>query len=364
MNWLRRYKFKARLGLLVAVFLIGFLVVGAWAFGISQRVSSGLPPLQIGFLIGLFTVVLGLAVVIHRSILQPLDQAVAIANEVAGGHYQQPPTVVYPDEAGNLLKALHEMGNSLERSMGDLHEAKRDAQAASHFKGDLLANLSHEIRTPMNAIVGLSTLALKNDIPPRTQHYLFKIQQSGEHLLHIIDSVLEFSRIESGRLNMECVPFELKSVIDNVIDPIAAKAEQQGLELLCHVDHHMPKILIGDPLRIGQILSNFVENALRYTKAGEVRVNATVMERADSHVHMRLSVSDTGIGLTPEHIARLLNRDEHADKPTDPEFGGIGLGLAISNSLAHAMGGTLGVESVYGRGATFWFSARLAIGGQ
>lgn len=163
---------------------------------------------------------------------------------------------------------------------------------------------------------------------------------------------------------MECVPFELKSVIDNVIDPIAAKAEQQGLELLCHVDHHMPKILIGDPLRIGQILSNFVENAVRYTKAGEVRVNATVMERADSHVHMRLSVSDTGIGLTPEHIARLLNRDEHADKPTDPEFGGIGLGLAISNSLAHAMGGTLGVESVHGRGATFWFSARLAIGGQ
>jgi two-component system sensor histidine kinase/response regulator len=175
---------------------------------------------------------------------------------------------------------------------------------------------------------------------------------------------LDFSKIESGKLATESVPFELEAVIDNVVNLISQKAEERGLELLCHVDHTIPRILIGDPLRIGQILINFANNAVKFTRAGEVRLNATVMERSESHVQMRFSVSDTGIGLKPEQISRMFKSFEQADLSTSREYGGTGLGLAISKSLAQAMGGSVGVESEYGQGSTFWFSARLEVGSE
>jgi signal transduction histidine kinase/DNA-binding response OmpR family regulator/HPt (histidine-containing phosphotransfer) domain-containing protein len=318
--------------------------------------------LQVAILIASLAVVIGLAVLIHRSILQPLSQAVDIAKRVAGGEYQVPVQERYPDEAGTLLTALQDMGQCLDHSVGAMQEARRVAEAASHAKGDFLANMSHEIRTPMNAIIGLSTLALKGDMAPRTQDYLVKIRQSGEHLLGIINDILDFSKIESGKLEVEAVPFELESVIDNVVNLISEKAEAKGLELLCHIDPDIPKLLIGDPLRLGQVLINYANNAVKFTKAGEVRLVVTVRERSDSHVLLHLAVADTGIGLTDEQKSRLFKSFEQADKSTTREYGGSGLGLAISKSLAHAMGGEVGVDSVPGQGSTFWFSARLGVG--
>jgi two-component system, sensor histidine kinase and response regulator len=243
-----------------------------------------------------------------------------------------------------------------------IRQAKEMAEDAARAKADFLANMSHEIRTPMNAVIGFSSLALKLEMSGKLRGYIEKIQQSGQHLLGIINDILDFSKIEAGKLKVEHTEFDLERVMENVSNLISEKAAAKELELIFRIEEKTPNSLIGDPLRLGQILINYANNAVKFTEKGEILISVNVVEKTDHDVSLRFEVRDTGIGLTAEQIGKLFQSFQQADASTSRKFGGTGLGLAISKELAHLMGGEVGVESEYGKGSTFWFTARLGKG--
>ncbi|EME67859.1 sensor protein barA [Paramagnetospirillum caucaseum] len=243
-----------------------------------------------------------------------------------------------------------------------LARARDVAEDAARTKADFLANMSHEIRTPMNAIIGMAHLALKTEMTPRQKDYVRKIQQSGQHLLGIINDILDFSKIEAGKLAVENCEVHLDKVLDNVSNLVSEKASAKGLELLFDIGPGVPLDLTGDSLRLGQVLINYANNAVKFTETGEIVVAVRLLEDCGPDVLLRFEVRDTGIGLTGEQKARLFQSFQQADTSTTRKFGGTGLGLAISRKLAELMGGEVGVDSVPGQGSTFWFTARLGKG--
>ncbi len=249
-----------------------------------------------------------------------------------------------------------------QRAEQDLRRAKELAEESTALKSNFLANMSHEIRTPMNAIIGMSHLALKSGLSPRQHDYVSKIQQAGQHLLGVINDILDFSKIEAGKLAVEKHPFMIDRMLESVSDVVGYKAGAKGLELVCDVAADVPPNLVGDSLRLGQILINFANNAIKFTEAGEISLAVRLLEAAGNRVMLRFEVRDTGIGLTPEQMGRLFQSFQQADTSTTRRYGGTGLGLAICKSLAELMGGEVGVDSTFGKGSTFWVSLPLERG--
>jgi two-component system, sensor histidine kinase and response regulator len=246
-----------------------------------------------------------------------------------------------------------------------LSEAKVAAEDATKVKAEFLANMSHEIRTPMNAVIGLAHLCLRTDLSAKQRDYVGKIHNAGTSLLSIINDILDFSKIEAGKIDIENVTFEVDSVMNNISTMVAQKIQDKDLELLFNISPDIPSALLGDPLRLGQVLINLLGNAVKFTERGDICLIGELLERTGNKVKLRFSVKDTGIGMTKEQANRLFQAFSQADTSTSRKYGGTGLGLAISKRLVELMGGSIWVVSEPGEGSTFsftgWFGLSEAV---
>lgn len=261
--------------------------------------------------------------------------------------------------------ALEETTRKLEKTIEALNGAKRTAEEATNAKSAFLATMSHEIRTPLNGIIGMADLGLMDEsLTPSQRERLLDIRHSGESLLEIINEILDISKIEADKLEMEEIEFSIREVVEKIVSLLSVKMQQEKLEFICDISPKLPDILIGDPLRIRQVLINLISNAIKFTEVGMVHLNIDLIEQVEEQVSINFSVEDTGIGIPKEKIGKLFQSFTQVDTSTTRTHGGTGLGLTISQRLVNMMGGNIQVESEYGKGSKFSFRLNMVIGEQ
>lgn len=325
-----------------------------------------------------------LALRMSRAINTPIERIKHAVNQLKDGHLEERLPAMGSHEldelahginrmAETLHSAHEELQHSIDQATEDVRQnletieiqnieldmARKEALEASRIKSEFLANMSHEIRTPLNGILGFTHLLQKSELMPRQVDYLNTIEKSADNLLGIINEILDFSKIEAGKLVLDSIPFNLRDLIQDTLTILAPAAHAKQLELLCLIYRDTPSSLIGDPLRLKQILTNLVSNAIKFTREGTIVVRAMLEDEHEDSAQLRISVQDTGIGLSPQDVRTLFQAFSQADNSLARQPGGTGLGLVISKRLIEQMGGEIGVDSTPGEGSQFWISLNL-----
>ena len=324
----------------------------------SSRLASRIELLAtiISVLVGAF-----LAVVVGRSILRPIATLHAAAERIGAGDLDTRVTLASRDEMAVLGEALNQM--AVQRKQAEANaRARQAAEEANQAKSEFLANMSHEIRTPMNGVIGMTDLLSDTALDPVQREYIDMIKVSADALMGVIEDILDFSKIEAGKLQVDPITFEVGQVFGDTVKAMALRAHQKGLELVYHVSPAVPEYIVADPLRLRQVVTNLLGNAIKFTERGEVSldVDAEPLQGGDLTLHIR--VKDTGIGIPADKLEQIFAPFAQADGSTTRKYGGTGLGLTISGRLVELMEGRIWVESEEHRGSTFHFTARVGQG--